>query len=522
MRRTKILVTLGPSAEEETILRQLIEAGMNVARLNFSHGDYEEHGVRITRIKKLRTEMHRPVALLLDTKGPEIRTGDVEDHQISLISGEEIQITTEEIVGTPKRLTIRFPDLCRMVHPGSTILLDDGLLQLEVLEIIDTQNVRCSIKHGGPIKDKRGVNIPNLKKELENPTRKDCEDIRFAAAQGFDFIAVSFTESTQTIERVREVLWEERAEKIKVIAKIENYTGLRNFDAILAAADGIMVARGDMGVELPAEEVPIVQKEITKKCYRAGKPAITATQMLHTMMHAPRPTRAEVSDVANAIYDFSSAIMLSGETSVGKFPLECVQTMTRIAERAETAIDYRKIFFGYSSHQDAQIDTTCAITNAAITTAYNLGAKAIITISETGRTAQMLSRLRPGIPIIAVVSDERVFHQLSINWGIMPILSPRLRTLEELHVESICLALETGLFNSGDTVVLVAGVPVGIPGATNMIKVETVDEQPIKRLARSFNKSRVRDAGGIPLSESRPEIHPFPERMDPNFTMTPG
>lgn len=473
MRKTKILVTLGPSAEEENVLRSLIEAGMNVARLNFSHGDFEEHGRRVKRIKKLREEMKRPVALLLDTKGPEIRTGEVENDRIKLEAGQKIIITTQPLVGTPEKLSVSYDKLPSMLEPGGSILLDDGLIQLQVERIIDHQNLECTIMNDGSIKSKRGVNVPRLQLNLPNPTAKDRDDIRFAAENDFDFIAVSFAESEDTIRRVKAILDVEGKSNIKVIAKIENHAGLTNFDSILEVADGIMVARGDLGVELLPEEVPIVQKEIIRRCYMAGKPVITATQMLHTMIESPRPTRAEVSDVANAIYDFTSAVMLSGETSVGKYPVECVKLLDRVATNTEDAIDYKRIYAAFS-HIDQLSDRTSAVTNAAITTAYNVGATAIITVTESGKTAQALSKLRSSIPIIAVVANEKLFNQLSINWGITPVMGYRFNSIEELYRESIRLSRQTGLISDGDTVILVAGLPVGRSGGTNMIKVETV------------------------------------------------
>jgi len=473
MRKTKILVTLGPSAEEENVLRDLINAGMNVARLNFSHGDYEEHGVRIERVKKLRDEMQRPVALLLDTKGPEIRTGEIEGKSIFLEAGKQIILTTEDVTGTPERLSISHKQLPSLVEADSTILLDDGLLQLHVESVPDDKNIRCTIVNSGSIKSRRGVNVPRLNLNMANPTGKDRDDIVFAAKNDFDYIAVSFTESGDTIRKVKAILEVEGKPGIKVIAKIENHAGLNNFDEILAVADGIMVARGDLGVELLPEEVPIVQKEIIRRCYMAGKPVITATQMLHTMIEAPRPTRAEVSDVANAIYDFTSAVMLSGETSVGKYPIECVKLLARVAANTEEAIDYKRIYAAFASTEEFA-DRTGAVTNAAITTAYNVGATAIITVTESGRTAQALSKLRPSIPIIAVVNNRQLYHQLSINWGITPVMGSRFTSIEELYRESVRLSLTTGFIKEGDTVVLVAGLPVGRSGGTNMIKVETV------------------------------------------------
>lgn len=473
MRKTKILVTLGPSAEEEGVLKELILAGMNVARLNFSHGDYEEHGKRVERIKKLRDELKMPVALMLDTKGPEIRAGKVEGDYIRLEAGKIITLTTEEVLGTAELLSISFDRLPSMLENGSTILLDDGLIQLVVENIPDSRTITCRILNTGCIKSRRGVNVPRLQLNMANPTPKDRDDIIYAAQNDFDFIAVSFTESADTVRRVKAILDVEGKPDIKVIAKIENHAGLNNFNDILEVADGVMVARGDLGVELLPEEVPIVQKEIIRRCYMAGKPVITATQMLHTMIDSPRPTRAEVSDVANAIYDFTSAVMLSGETSVGKYPVECVKLMDRVASNTEDAIDYKRIYAAFSNNEDFP-DRTSAVTNAAITTAYNVAATAIITVTESGLTAQALSKLRPGMPIIAVVANKRLFHQLSINWGITPVMGTKFRSIEELYRESVRLALETGLLKEGDTVILVAGIPVGRSGGTNMIKVETV------------------------------------------------
>ena len=472
-RRTKIVATLGPACEQREQLEALLTAGVNVFRLNFSHGDYQEHGVRIERVKKLREEMQKPIALLLDTKGPEIRTGEIEGKSIFLEAGKKITLTTEDIVGTPERLSISHKQLPSQVDSDSTILLDDGLIQLQIDSVPDDKNICCTIINSGMIKSRRGVNVPRLQLNMPNPTSKDRDDIVFAAQNDFDYIAVSFTESGDTVRKVKAILEVEGKPAMKVIAKIENHAGLNNFEDILEVADGIMVARGDLGVELLPEEVPIVQKEIIRRCYMAGKPVITATQMLHTMIEAPRPTRAEVSDVANAVYDFTSAVMLSGETSIGKYPVECVKLLDRVASNTEDAIDYKRIYAAFSSTEEFA-DRTGAVTNAAITTAYNVGASAIITVTESGRTAQALSKLRPSIPIIAVVSSRQLYHQLSINWGITPIMAPRFQSIEELYRESVKLSLTTGFIREGDTVVLVAGLPVGRSGGTNMIKVETV------------------------------------------------
>ncbi|HEY9069630.1 MAG TPA: pyruvate kinase [Candidatus Ozemobacteraceae bacterium] len=502
MRKTKILVTLGPSAETEAILEQLIHAGMNVARLNFSHGDHAEHGKRIEVLKAVRARLGAPVAMMLDTRGPEIRTGDLESETVTIETGSTITLTTRPVRGTAQLMPVSHPSLPSEVLPGTSILLDDGLIHLEVTDIASDTEITCHVVTGGRMRSRRGVNVPGRRLDLQNPTPRDREDLRFAAQQGFDYVAVSFTQDAATIEAVRSVLRDAGAPAIKVIAKIENHAGLDHFQEILEAADGIMVARGDLGVELHPEDVPIAQKDIIRRCYMAGKPVITATQMLHTMIESPRPTRAEVSDIANAIYDFTSALMLSGETSVGRYPVTCVETMARIAERAEAAIEYRKIFFSYTARNEKIEDTTAAVTMAAVTTACNVGAKAIITVSETGHTAQALSRLRSDIPIIAVVPDERVYRQLSLNWGVRAVLGTHFRSLEELHIESIRLAASTGLIGEGDTVVLVAGVPVGMAGATNMIKVETVGVPDDRRItSEAFHHSPV--TGGTPSSGAR-------------------
>lgn len=491
MRKTKIICTLGPAAETKEVLSLLLDAGMNVARCNFSHGDHQEHLGRITTLREVASKKNQNVAFLLDTKGPEIRTGEFFKGAICLEKGKMVTLTSEIVEGTAERFTISYPSLAKSVSPGTRILLDDGLVQLEVENITDNGDVLCRIINNGSIKDRRGVNIPGLEVDLPNPTSKDLTDIQFAIDHDMDFIAVSFVQNARTVLEIKKYLSQQGGERIKVISKIENHAGLNNFTSILNASDGIMVARGDLGVELPMEEVPLVQKDLIKQCFSAGKPVITATQMLHSMTHNPRPTRAEVSDIANAIYDLTSAVMLSGETSVGSYPVECVSTMSKVSWRSEEAIDYRGVYHSRLA-MSSDGDVTRAVTHAALTTAYEVGARAIITCTETGYTAQMLSKTRPSMPIIAITSDEKVCRQLSINWGVYPIHGCSYTTLDEIITGCIDLSLKSGLIDNGDLVVIVVGVPVGIAGATNLIKVETVGNILVKGLSVSPGESKAR------------------------------
>ncbi|PKK90027.1 MAG: pyruvate kinase [Candidatus Wallbacteria bacterium HGW-Wallbacteria-1] len=492
MRRTKIICTLGPAVESDEMMKILIEAGMNVARCNFSHGDHQEHLGRIKTLRKVAAENRHNVAILLDTRGPEIRTGEFEGNSITLEKGQTVTLTSEVIAGTAEKFTINYPRLAENVTPGIRILLDDGLVQLEVVNVIRAGDVICKVINSGTIKNRRGVNIPGIEVDLPNPTPRDLSDIQFAIDHDLDFIAVSFVQNARTILEIKKYLMQNGGDKIKVISKIENQAGLQNFTSILNASDGIMVARGDLGVELPMEDVPLVQKDLIKKCFMAGKPVITATQMLHSMIHNPRPTRAEVSDIANAIYDLTSAVMLSGETSVGSYPIDCVSAMNKVAVRAENAIDYKGVYLSRLAMNSQDGDVTRAVTHAALTTAYEVGAKAIITCTETGYTAQMLSKTRPSMPIIAITSNEKVCKQLSLNWGVFPITGRSYKTLEEILKECIQLALDSKLIENGDLVVVVAGVPVGIAGATNLIKVEIVGDILVKGVTVQQGDSRAR------------------------------
>ena len=502
MRKTKILVTLGPAVDTEEKLISLCKAGMNVVRCNFSHGDHVEHAERIAMVRKVCSENDFNIAILVDTKGPEIRAGEVENNRLELKYNEKIILTTEECLGNSEKLYISYKKLPSLVKPGGNILLDDGLITMKVEKILNDREILCIIQNNGVIKSKRGVNIPNFAIDLPNPTEKDKKDIEFAVKHDVDFIAVSFVQCADTILEFKRTLRKLGGEKIKVIAKIENHAGLENFDKIVKVADGVMVARGDLGVELPLEDVPIVQKELIKKCFMEGKPVITATQLLHSMIENPRPTRAEVSDIANAIYDLTSAVMLSGETSIGEYPITCVEVMDKVANRTESAINYRDVYLQGLAHIDKGGDMTRAVTNAALTTAYEIGAKAIVTCTETGYTAQMLSKMRPEMPIIAVTTSEKVRRQLAINWGVFPVVGREYKTLDEIQEDAIDLSLKTGLVENGDIIVIVAGVPVGIAGATNLIKVEIVGDVLVK--GKCVHPGKV--TGRICLGETPEEL----------------
>ena len=472
MKKTKIVCTLGPAVDDETILRQMILEGMNIARFNMSHGDYEEHGKRLAMLKRLREELNLPIATLLDTKGPEIRLGDFEQKQVVLKQGQLFTLTTTEILGNKESAYITYPGLPFDVMPGNRILIDDGLVEMEV-ECVVGEEIRCLVKNTGVISARKGVNVPGASLSLPFINEKDYNDLKFAVEQGFDFIAASFTRTAEDIRELKQILKELGGEKIKIIAKIENSQGVENLDEILKLADGIMVARGDMGVEIPLEEVPVIQKEIIKKVYGVGKQVITATQMLDSMMQYPRPTRAEANDVANAVYDGTSAIMLSGETASGKYPLECVRTMVRIAGRTEMDIDYRKRFLQNKFSTEGNI--TNAISKATINAAMELDAKAIVTVTESGRTAYMISRYRPFCPVIACTSKEQTYRQLSMSWGIIPLLIEEKKELNELFEEAIHAVENASYVGPGDVLVLTSGVPMGTSGTTNLLKVHCME-----------------------------------------------
>ncbi|EIJ79238.1 pyruvate kinase [Bacillus methanolicus PB1] len=479
MRRTKIVCTIGPASESLEKLTQLIEAGMNVARLNFSHGNHEEHAQRIKNIREAAERTGKNIAILLDTKGPEIRTHDMENGAIELIAGQEIIISMNEVLGTPEKFSVTYQGLINDVHKGSKILLDDGLIGLEVTKIDHENNeIQAKILNSGILKNKKGVNVPGVSVKLPGITEKDASDIIFGIEQGIDFIAASFVRRAKDVLEIRQLLEERNATNIHIIPKIENQEGVDNIDEILEVSDGLMVARGDLGVELPAEEVPLVQKKLIKKCNALGKPVITATQMLDSMQRNPRPTRAEASDVANAIFDGTDAIMLSGETAAGQYPVEAVQTMHNIASRAESALNHKEILSKRS--KDNEHNITDAIGQSVAHTALNLDVNAIITPTESGHTARMISKYRPKVPIVAVTSNDFVRRRLALVWGVYPLLGKEATTTDEMLEIAVQESLNSGIVANGDLVVITAGVPVGESGTTNLMKIHVVGDSLIK------------------------------------------
>lgn len=471
MRKTKIICTLGPAVENEDMLKQLIQKGMDVARLNFSHGDHEEHKARVDRIKKVREELDIAIPLLLDTKGPEIRLGKFKEKEAKLKSGDKFALVNDDVLGDKKQVSISYKDLYKDVKKGCSILINDGLVEL-VAEKIEDKKIHCRVINGGIIGDNEGVNVPSMELQLPPLTKKDIADIKFAIENEFDFIAASFIRKASNIIEIKKLLEENNGQDIKVIAKIENREAIENADEIIQVSDGIMVARGDLGVEIPVEEVPIVQKMLIEKCYKNGKPVITATQMLDSMIRNPRPTRAETSDIANAIYDGTSVIMLSGETAIGKYPIETLEMMAKIARKAEMSIDYWERFSKMKHEVNPSV--TNAISHATCTTAQDLKASAIITVTHSGRTARMISRFRPPCPIIATTVSERVRRQLSLSWGVIPYLVPEATCTDEMFDRGVEKALESQVVVNGDLVVITAGVPIGVSGTTNILKVHTV------------------------------------------------
>ena len=472
-RKTKIICTLGPASESEQMIRELMLAGMNVARLNFSHGTHEEQKGKIELVKKVREELKLPVAMLLDTKGPEIRTRDVESGKIELKKGQSFVLTTEEVLGNEGIVSITYRDLVKDVEVGDAILIDDGLIELRVNQVTE-KDIYCTVKNGGFISNKKGINVPGVNLNMPFISEKDYDDIIFGIEEGFDFIAASFTRSAEDILEIRKILDERNCDHIKIIAKIENLQGVENIDEILRVSDGIMIARGDMGVEIPLEEVPVIQKKLILKSLEIGKPVITATQMLDSMMKNPRPTRAETSDVSNAIYQGTGAIMLSGETASGQYPVEALKTMDRIAIRTEEDIDY-DYRFKRRSIMDKP-DITNAVSHATCTTAADLKAAAIITVSKSGRTVGMISRYRPSCTIIGCCMDDYVCRQLNLYWGVEPLLLEREDNAETLFNRAVEAAEQAKLVMRGDLTVLTAGVPLGITGTTNLIKVQVAGQ----------------------------------------------
>ncbi len=476
IKRTKIVCTLGPASEKEEILTELVENGLNVCRFNFSHGSHEEHKSRLDMAKKVREKLNQPVAILLDTKGPEIRTGNFDAPEVLLEEGQTFTVTMKDVLGTKEMCTVSYKSLANDVVPGDTILIDDGLVGLRVNEI-NGDDIVCTVENSGIVKNHKGVNVPGVKINLPAITEKDISDIEFGISQGIDYIAASFVRKASDVLAIREILERNNATDIQIISKIENQEGVDNLDEILKVSDGIMVARGDLGVEIPTEDIPVVQKMMIKKCNELAKPVITATQMLDSMMRNPRPTRAEVTDVANAIYDGTDAIMLSGETAAGKYPVESVKIMATIAKRTEQTLDYNNLLNQNSKNNSTVTD---AISHATCSTAVDLDASAIITSTSSGHTARMVSKFRPKCPIVATTNDEKVMRRLALTWGVYSIKSADSKNTDEVIENSIEAARSANYINNGELVVITAGVPVGISGTTNLIKVHVISEEIVK------------------------------------------
>ncbi len=471
MRKTKIICTLGPATDDQKVLRSLMQKGMNVARLNFSHGGHEDHLVRMNAVKALRDELDIPVAIMLDTRGPEIRIKTFAEGSAPIETGALFTLTTRDVEGSSEEVSVTYPNLPAELKRGSRILIDDGLIELEAQDFTDTDIV-CRVINGGILRNRKSINLPDTHIEMPYMNDQDRGDIVFGVQQEVDIIAASFVRNAYDVLEIKKILEEYGGDDIKIIAKIENREGVNNIDEILNVADGVMVARGDMGVEIAMEELPRIQKMLIKKCSSAGKISITATQMLESMIKNPRPTRAEVTDIANAIYDGTSAIMLSGETAAGDHPIEAVATMAKIAETTEKAIDYKTKFAENNVMGDPSV--TNAISHATCTTAIDLGAAAIITVTQSGYTARMISKFRPDCPIIAPTTSPRNYRQLALSWGIVPVMSKPCTTTDDLFDTAVELAKKTGLVCDGDVVVITGGAPVGVSGTTNLLKVHLV------------------------------------------------
>ncbi|MBO5163009.1 MAG: pyruvate kinase [Ruminococcus sp.] len=475
MRKTKIVCTIGPATDDENIMRELMLAGMNVARFNFSHGDYATHEKRLRQIERLRKELDLPIATILDTKGPEIRLGKfVDDKPVEIHDGDVYTLTTEDVPCTAEVGSITFKKLPRDVSIGTRILINDGVIEL-LAEKVTKTDIICRVIHGGTLSNNKGINVPGVKLSMPYLSERDMDDLEFGAKMGFDFIAASFVRSAADINYLRKFTQSLGWYDVRIIAKIENSDGVENIDEILEAADGIMVARGDMGVEIPFEQIPAIQKALIKKGYNAGKQVVTATQMLESMITNPRPTRAEITDVANAIYDGTSAIMLSGETAAGAYPVEAVKTMALIAENTENNIDYKGRFAIRRSNPEGSIAE--AIAHATVTTAHDLDASAIITVSLGGQTARLISKYRPCCPIISCTMSEMVCRQMNMSWGVIPYIIDEKNSTDELFAAAVEAAEEHRLVEDGDLVAITAGVPLGVSGTTNLMKVERIGNQ---------------------------------------------
>ncbi|WP_025728575.1 pyruvate kinase [Atopobacter phocae] len=473
MKKTKIVCTIGPASESKDVLKRLVESGMNVARLNFSHGDHEEHLARINTIREVAEELGTEIGILLDTKGPEIRTHNMENGLLDLKQGQSIRVAMEEVLGTPERFSITYPELINDVHVGSKILLDDGLIELQVTDFDKEANdIITTVLNPGILKNKKGVNVPNVKVNLPALTDKDRADIVFGIENDIDFIAASFVRRVSDVIEIQELLDKHNASHIQIIPKIENQEGVDNIDDILKVSQGLMIARGDLGVEIPAEEVPIVQKELIKKCNSLGKPVITATQMLDSMQRNPRPTRAEAGDVANAIFDGTDAVMLSGETAAGDYPVEAVRTMANICVRTELALTTDDIF---KMRAFSDSDVAEAIGRSVGHTARNLNIKTIVAATESGHTARMISKYRPNAHIVAVTFSKRQKRALALSWGVYPHVTTRPNTTDEMFELATEVATERGYASEGDLILITAGVPVGERGTTNIMKVQAIN-----------------------------------------------
>ena len=471
MRKTKIVCTIGPATDNDDVLRQMMQAGMNVARFNFSHGSYAEHEQRFRQVVRVREELGLPVATMLDTKGPEVRLRRfADDKPVEIKDGDTYTLTTQDVPCTAEVGSITFARLPQDVSPGTRILINDGAVEL-VAEKITRTDIVCRIIHGGKLSNNKGINVPGVRLSMPYLSDADMSDLEFGAKMGYDFIAASFVRSAADINYLRRFTESLGWFDVRIIAKIENIDGVQNIDEILEAADGIMVARGDMGVEIPFEKIPAIQKELIRKGYGAGKQVITATQMLESMITHARPTRAEITDVANAIYDGTSAVMLSGETAAGQFPVEVVRTMELIASTTEGNIDYKHEF---DTRKEGDVTVAEGIAHAAVTTAHDLNAKAIIAVTKRGQTARLISKFRPAVPIVGCTTDAANQRKMNMSWGVTPLVIDEETNTDSLFAKAVDAVKKAGLVKEGDIVIITAGVPLGISGMTNLMKVEIV------------------------------------------------
>ncbi|MDO5716471.1 MAG: pyruvate kinase [Tissierellia bacterium] len=497
MKKTKIVATIGPASDSEEVLRALVEEGMNVCRLNFSHGNHEEHKRRMDTIKRLREDLNIPLAIMLDTKGPEIRIGRFKDGPIRIEQGQEFTLTTEDILGDEKQVSVTYAHIDE-VEPGSRVLIDDGLVEFMV-KSVEKGKIHMEAINSGELSDRKGVNIPDVKIKLPSLTERDIEDIEFGIAQEIDYIAASFIRSQDDVLAIRQILEKNGNPNIGIISKIENREGVDNLEDILEVSDGLMVARGDLGVEIPPQEIPLVQKNMIRKCVLAGKVVITATQMLDSMTRNPRPTRAEVTDVANAILDGSSCIMLSGETAAGKYPVGAVRMMRQIAINTEDSPEYQNMLRSFPDHHSMSV--TNALAQATWQIAKDLNAAAILTATKSGATSRAISKFRPAQTIVALTSEKHVYQQLSMEWGVYPIMVSRSTQFEVLFEEGIEKAKDS-FIKEGDLIVLTAGVPVGKSGSTNLLKVEVIS----KRLAKGMGIGEGTITGRAVVANSPEEL----------------